>query len=190
MLALDTTATGSGHFAAGSTTDAYGDEPRTVADAITLLQNFADILDSPTGRTYDVVINTSPADRTAWGHTYDLKERLIILRGELFPTLNRAANKAGAVLVTYTPSTDLRQRVENRNRLMGENVSPSTLGVAQDVKVAVDAMLAKLRAQPAQTLPPSPAPASRGLSSGVKIALAVGAGVVVLGGGYLVLRRR
>lgn len=52
-------------------------------------------------------------------------------------------------------------------------------------------MIAKLRATlAAQGDQLLETPTSRELSSGVKIALAVGVGVVVLGGGYLVLRRR
>lgn len=186
MFALSTGDAGFGHFAAPLTPD-Y----RPFTKAITLLENFADLLASPTGSNYDVVIDVSPKDGTTWGNSFDTMGRLLILRGEMFPALNRAANQAGATLTTYTPSADLQQRVKNHNSLMGENVSPSTLGIAKDVRPAVLAMIAKLRATLAQGEGDAPkTPTSRELSSGVKIALAVGAGVVVLGGGYLVLRRR
>lgn len=155
-------------------------------EAIALLQNFADLLASPTGRDYDVMIDVSPKDGTTWGNSFDTMNRLLILRGEMFAAFNRAANQAGAVLATYTPSPDLQQRVKNHNSVLDENVASSTLGIAKDVRPAVLMMIAKLRAALAQ----DGTPPSRGLSSGVKIALAVGAGVVVLGGGYLLLRRR
>lgn len=103
----------------------------SITDAIALLETFADLLASPTGSNYDVVIDMSPKDGTTWGNSFDTMGRLIILRGEMAPALNRAAIRSGTVLTTYTPSYDLQQRVKYHNSLMDENVSPLDAGNRQ-----------------------------------------------------------
>ena len=167
-------------------------------DALERLQGFIVApASNPAIADFDVVVDS----RSDGGVGTDFDNRLVVVHGGTFQIINDAANVAGSVYATSNVGADLARRIAATT--FPAVVGGSTLGKARDVQALTQRLIAKLqtkvaaeRSSPSSVSPSSvstssPPKSPTGLSNLTKTVLAVGAGVVVIGGiAFAVLRRR
>lgn len=154
-------------------------------EAINTLEWFLSVLPSPSSfANYDVVFDTD----TSRGTGIDALNKLFVIHGGSLGDLQLAIAAAGGVIAAQTPDSDLAKRIA-RSRSLDPTIRDSTFGKLDDVRHAVENMIAVLKSGAAQPIAPTPitimtasaaAPGFK-LTRNAKIAIAGGTALLAVG---------